>query len=43
MLLALFLAAIQFSPVRVLCLYGLPYLVINAWLATPCCSCAFPI
>jgi omega-6 fatty acid desaturase (delta-12 desaturase) len=43
MLLALFLAAIQFSPVRVLCVYSLPYLVINAWLATPCCSCAFPI
>ena len=34
MLLALFLAAIQFSPARVLCVYSLPYLVINAWLAT---------
>jgi fatty acid desaturase len=32
MLLALGLAAMQFSLARVLCLYGLPYLVINAWL-----------
>jgi len=28
----LVVAAIQFSPARVLCVYGLPYLVINAWL-----------
>jgi len=28
----LIVAAIQFSPARVLCVYGLPYLVINAWL-----------
>jgi omega-6 fatty acid desaturase (delta-12 desaturase) len=34
MLLALALAAIQFSPARVLCVYGLPYLVINAWLVS---------
>ena len=34
MLLALALAAVQFSPARVLCLYGLPYLVINAWLVS---------
>ena len=32
MLVALILAAIQFSPLRVVCVYGLPYLVINAWL-----------
>ncbi len=32
MLLLLGLAAIQWSPARVLCVYGLPYLVINAWL-----------
>jgi hypothetical protein len=32
MLLALALASIQFSVGRVLCLYGLPYLVVNAWL-----------
>ena len=31
-LLMLGLAAIQWSPARVLCVYGLPYLVINAWL-----------
>ena len=34
MLLALVLAAFQFSPARVLCVYGLPYLVINAWLVS---------
>jgi fatty acid desaturase len=34
MLLALGLAAAQFSLARVLCVYGLPYLVINAWLVT---------
>lgn len=28
------LACIQFSPARVLMVYGLPYLVINAWLVT---------
>jgi omega-6 fatty acid desaturase (delta-12 desaturase) len=32
MVAALVLAAIQFSPARVLLVYGLPYLVINAWL-----------
>ncbi|MCP9809426.1 fatty acid desaturase [Cyanobium sp. HWJ4-Hawea] len=32
MLAILVLAAIQFSPARVLCVYGLPYLVINSWL-----------
>ena len=32
MLLALALASVQFSLLRVLCVYGLPYLVINAWL-----------
>ncbi|WP_254980434.1 fatty acid desaturase [Cyanobium sp. ATX 6A2] len=32
MLLALALASLQFSLARVLCVYGLPYLVINAWL-----------
>jgi omega-6 fatty acid desaturase (delta-12 desaturase) len=32
MLLVLGLAALQFSLARVLCVYGLPYLVINAWL-----------
>jgi hypothetical protein len=42
MLLALFLAAIQFSPARVLCVYSLPYLVINAWLATPLLQLRFP-
>jgi omega-6 fatty acid desaturase (delta-12 desaturase) len=31
-LLALVLAAAHFSVVRVLCVYGLPYLVVNAWL-----------
>jgi omega-6 fatty acid desaturase (delta-12 desaturase) len=34
MLLTLVLAAFQFSPARVLCVYGLPYLVINAWLVS---------
>ncbi|MFM7086201.1 MAG: fatty acid desaturase [Cyanobium sp.] len=34
MLLALALAAVHFSVARVLCVYGLPYLVINAWLVT---------
>ncbi|MFO7628455.1 MAG: fatty acid desaturase [Prochlorococcaceae cyanobacterium] len=34
MLLALVLASVQFSFARVACLYGLPYLVINAWLVT---------
>ena len=32
MILALAFACMQFSVARVLCLYGLPYLVINAWL-----------
>ncbi|MEI6358818.1 MAG: fatty acid desaturase [Synechococcus sp. ELA619] len=32
MVIALILASIQFSPARVLLVYGLPYLVINAWL-----------
>ncbi len=32
MLLALGLVALQFSPARLLCVYGLPLLVINAWL-----------
>jgi fatty acid desaturase len=32
MLLILGLAAMAWSPARVLCVYGLPYLVINAWL-----------
>ena len=32
MLLLLALAAVQWSAARVLCVYGLPYLVINAWL-----------
>ncbi|MEB3301070.1 MAG: hypothetical protein VKN56_03775 [Cyanobacteriota bacterium] len=32
MLLILGLAAMAWSPVQVLCVYGLPYLVINAWL-----------
>lgn len=32
MLLALGLAAVHSSPARILCVYGLPYLVINAWL-----------
>ncbi|QNJ03985.1 fatty acid desaturase [Synechococcus sp. PROS-U-1] len=27
-------ASIQYSPLRVLCLYGLPYMVINMWLTT---------
>ena len=30
----LIIAAIQSSPLRVLCVYGLPYLVINVWLTT---------
>ena len=34
MLLALALAAAHFSVARVLCVYGLPLLVINAWLVT---------
>jgi len=34
MVLLLGLAAIQCSPARVLCVYGLPYLVINAWLVS---------
>lgn len=34
MLLALAIASIQFSLARVACIYGLPYLVINFWLAT---------
>jgi omega-6 fatty acid desaturase (delta-12 desaturase) len=34
MLLALVFAAIQTSAARVICVYGLPYLVINFWLAT---------
>jgi hypothetical protein len=42
MLLALVLAAIQFSPARVLCVYGLPYLVINAWQATALLQLRFP-
>jgi hypothetical protein len=42
MLLALFLAAIQFSPARVLCVYGQPYLVINAWQATALLQLRFP-
>ena len=42
MLLALFLAAIQFSPARVLCVYGQPYLVINAWQATALLQMRFP-
>jgi fatty acid desaturase len=32
MVLALALASMYWSPARVLCVYGLPYLVINAWL-----------
>ena len=32
MLLALAVASFQFSPLRVLAVYGLPYLVINGWL-----------
>ena len=32
MILILIFASIQFSLARVLCLYGLPYLVINTWL-----------
>jgi omega-6 fatty acid desaturase (delta-12 desaturase) len=32
MLVILVLAAVHWSPERVLCVYGLPYLVINAWL-----------
>ena len=32
MVAALVMASIQFSPARVLLVYGLPYLVINAWL-----------
>lgn len=32
MLVLLGLAAVHWSPARVLCVYGLPYLVINAWL-----------
>jgi omega-6 fatty acid desaturase (delta-12 desaturase) len=32
MLVLLGLAAVRWSPARVLCVYGLPYLVINAWL-----------
>ena len=43
MLLALFLAAIQSSPARVLCVYSLPYLVINAWLATALLQMRFPV
>jgi omega-6 fatty acid desaturase (delta-12 desaturase) len=27
-------ASIQYSPLRVLCIYGLPYMVINMWLTT---------
>jgi hypothetical protein len=42
MLLALFLAAIQFSPAWVLRMYGLPYLVINAWQATALLLLHFP-
>ena len=42
MLLALVLAAIQFSPARVLCVYGQPYLVINAWQATALLQMRFP-
>jgi hypothetical protein len=42
MLLALFLAAIQFSSARVLCVYGLPYLVIDAWQATALLQMRFP-
>ena len=42
MLLALFLAAIQFSPARVLCVYGQPYLVINPWQATALLQLRFP-
>jgi hypothetical protein len=42
MLLALVLAAIQFSPAQVLCMYGLPYLVINAWQATALLQRRFP-
>lgn len=34
MLIALSCAAWQFSLLRVLCVYGLPYLVVNAWLVT---------
>jgi len=34
MVLALGLAAAHFSVARVLCVYGLPYLVINAWLVS---------
>ena len=34
MLMILGLAAMASSPVRVLCVYGLPYLVINAWLVS---------
>lgn len=33
-LIALLLLAVLFSPARVLCVYGLPYLVINVWLVT---------
>jgi hypothetical protein len=42
MLLAIVLAANQFSPARVLCLYGLPYLVINPWQATALLQMQFP-
>ena len=42
MLLALVLATIQFSPARVLCVYSLPYLVINAWQATALMQLRFP-
>ena len=34
MLALLIAASIHYSPARVLCLYGLPYLVINMWLTT---------
>ena len=34
MLIALGVAASQFSLLRVLCVYGLPYLVVNGWLVT---------
>ena len=43
MLPALVLAAIQFSPARVLCVYSLPYLVINAWPATALLQLRFPV
>jgi fatty acid desaturase len=33
-LIALGIAAVQFSLPRVLCVYGLPYLVVNGWLVT---------